>query len=98
MHGYRALAVLVAYLIVYPVFSINGGYALVQSGKIRYKFGLSVSDLFEHMPYAMWYHERLTIKGKWVTDRDLGGWIFGPLIRLDRRYWHKTIFLFPDKS
>jgi hypothetical protein len=98
MHWYRALSVLAAYLLVYIVFSLFGSYAMVQSGKLRYRSGLSISDLFEYMPYAMWYHEMLLIDGSIVIDKDLGGWLYAPLIRLDRYYWHKTIYILPNES
>lgn len=37
-----ALGVLAAYVLVYVVLSLTGGYIFTQSGQVRYGFGLSV--------------------------------------------------------
>jgi hypothetical protein len=94
--GVMALAT--AYLGSYAVLSANGNWNWSQTGNKRYASGLAVSDVERwHPAYARW--ERYTsVDGSARSRGNIIGYIFSPLIRLDRAFWHPDKSLFELKS
>ncbi|MBN1918169.1 MAG: hypothetical protein JW889_09685 [Verrucomicrobia bacterium] len=82
---------LLLYVLSYGVLSLLGGYGYTQSGELRYDSGLSVSDLEMFQPlFARWQASFRKIDGSYVSRGNALGRFFSPLIRLDRRFVHRT--------
>ena len=82
---------LVLYVLSYVVLSLLGGYVFWQSGELRYKHGLSVSDIIHWEPSGCVYqHGFRDIHGETVSRGNILGYIYSPLIRLDRWLVHPT--------
>ena len=84
--------VLTAYLVSYLILSALGGYRFDQSGELRYaSAGLSVSDLVMWHPAGCWYQRRLRgITGDHTSRGNFLGYLYSPLIVLDRALVHRT--------
>lgn len=90
---YLILGLYIIYGSSYCIFSCYGGYRFSQSGSLRYSGGrgLSVSDIVEWSPQGCWYQENFrSITGKVVSRGNEWGYFYAPLIKLDRRFFHKT--------
>lgn len=81
----------VSYLGIYAAMSASGEYRPSPCGKIRHSSGLAVMDRTLWQPKGMYFVRRLDVQGRSKTDADLGGYIFAPLIVVDRANWHPTI-------
>lgn len=88
------------YVGIYCILSYYGGYYFNQSGKVRYRsMGLSVSDISTWNPKGGRYQARFkNIKGKYVSRGNDLGYIFSPLIMIDRKYFHPTETLIESKN
>ena len=93
-----ALGVLAAYVTVYLILSLSGGYIVTQSGQMRYGFGLSVSDVQQWQPRFASCQRFLQVDGSWTLHANLLGYVFAPLIFLDQTLVHRTIRLFDSES
>lgn len=88
--------VLLAYLGSYVAVSSAGGYDFSQSGRMRYGFGLSVSDVSIWHPAGVWWEPYVDVRGNGTSRGTILGYFYSPLIRLDRRYVHPTEQLFDE--
>ncbi|MDF1746485.1 MAG: hypothetical protein P1V19_22500 [Gimesia sp.] len=92
------------YVVTYIILSSLGGYYYNQSGKVRYRsIGLSVSDITTWNPKGCWYQAKFkNTKGIYVSRGNDLGYVFSPLIILDRKYFHPTQILIepehPDET
>ncbi|WP_298859154.1 hypothetical protein [uncultured Gimesia sp.] len=88
------------YVGTYIALSFFGGYYFNQSGKVRYRsMGLSVSDISTWNPKGCWYQaEFKNTKGISVSRGNDLGYLFSPLIILDRKYFHPTVILIKPKN
>ena len=86
------LICLVLYVGVYIVLSCLGGYYYNQSGKLRYPgILLAVSDISTWNPKGCWFQYRfINTHGESVSRGNDLGYLFAPLIMLDRRFFHPT--------
>ena len=83
--------ILLLYVVSYAVLSAAGGYALTQSGETRWSpTGLAVSDVLEWQPLGAKYHRQKSLRGGYLERENAIGHCYRPLIRLDRRFIHKT--------
>jgi hypothetical protein len=92
------LAAVALYIGTYAALSAAGQPVFSQTGQLRYSFGFAVSDVvIWDPPLAKWepFH---TIDGVDTSRGNLVGYFYSPLIRLDRRFWHPTQFLFATRS
>jgi hypothetical protein len=88
------LAAVALYIGSYAALSAAGQPVFSQTGHLRYSFGFAVSDVvIWDPPFAQWepFH---TIDGVDTSRGNFVGYLYSPLIRLDRRFWHPTRFLF----
>ena len=88
----KTIGILVAaYMGIYFILALFGGYRFDQSGTVRYVTGLSASDLEMWHPAIAWYQNDFQrLDGRITTRGNLLGYLFSPLIRLDRAMLHKT--------
>lgn len=96
-----AVGILLAvYVGTYITLSCLGGYYFNQSGKIRYRsMGLSVTDISTWNPKGCRFQYRFkNIKGEYVSRGNDLGYLFAPLIMLDRRFVHPTQVLFEPED
>lgn len=97
----RSLLVLIVYLLCYFWNSKLGKYVVIPSGETRSAFGnpslVSMPDLAVWTPRFGRFESYLTIKGESAVRATTVGYIFCPLIYLDRRYFHKS-FRVTDKQ
>ena len=89
-----ALGASAAYVLVYVVLSVSGGYIWTQSGQVRYGHGLSVSDLQQWQPRFAFYQWFRQVDGAWTLRANFLGYVFAPLILLDQSLVHRTVQLF----
>ena len=78
--------IVLVYCIGYAINSINGGYGKVPEidGRDRYAGGLAMATAIKWKP----------VLGNWlVHDGDYWGFVFYPLLMLDRTYWHETHYI-----
>lgn len=87
-------ALLLLYIASYVVLSAMGSYRWSQSGRLRYSFGLSVTDIEIWSPRGMTWEPFRNIYGADTTRGDLLGYLYSPLIALDRAWLHPTIKIF----
>tara|TARA_R110002049_G_scaffold201707_1_gene372427 strand:- start:800 stop:1138 length:339 start_codon:yes stop_codon:yes gene_type:complete len=91
---------LVLYVGVYITLSCLGGYYFNQSGKVRYRsMGLAVSDISTWTPKGCRFQYRFkNTRGEYVSRGNEPGYLFAPLIMLDRRFFHPTEVLIESKN
>ena len=94
------LICLIFYVGVYIVLSCLGGYYFNQSGKVRYhSIGLAVSDISTWTPKGCWFQYRFkNTRGEYVSRGNELGYLFAPLIMLDRRFFHPTEVLIAPEN
>jgi peptidoglycan/LPS O-acetylase OafA/YrhL len=93
-----ALGVLAAYVLVYVVLSLTGGYIFTQSGQVRYGFGLSVSDLQQWQPRFAFCQRFRQVDDSWTLRANFLGYVFAPMILLDQTLVHRTVRLFDPET
>jgi len=98
----RSLVILFLALVVYVgsycCLSACGGYYFGQSGRVRYNFGFAVSDVsMWHAKFTRWQRFQNN-RGEEVTRGNTLGYLYCPMIILDRRLVHQTRPLFDDGS
>jgi hypothetical protein len=88
------VAVVACYFLGYVLNSYFGSYRWTASGHSRRAFGvptlISSLDTKTWFPAIGGFDVYLTIHGQEATRGDLVGYVFSPLIRLDRRYFHRS--------
>jgi hypothetical protein len=83
------VAVLI-YMGSYCCLSACGGYQFRQSGRVRYGFGLSVSDVSIWQPKFLRWQRFTNTRGEEVIRGNIFGYLFCPLIVVDRWLIHPT--------
>jgi len=80
------------YLSIYVILSLNGQYQPRPTGKFRMNggAGLAYMDAMTWEPKWLVLYKWAGVDRKNNTDANTGGYIFYPLIYLDRLYWHET--------
>jgi hypothetical protein len=79
------------YIATYAILSMMGGYRFDQSGLVRYGGALSASDLEMWHPWGAWFQaDFVDVEGKTTSRGNAVGYLFSPLIRVDRALIHKT--------
>ena len=92
-----ATALAILYVGSYAILSVRGEYVWSQTGKLRYNFGLSVTDIVIWDPAAAHWEPFRDIHGNDTSRGELVGYFYSPLIRLDRKWWHPSHELFTDE-
>ena len=82
------------YIGSYIVFSCLGDYVPTQSGEMRYKMGLSVTDIHLWKPKFVYGQLFRTIRGKLTYHGNVLGFIYAPLVIIDQKFCHKTKRIF----
>ena len=88
-------ALLVVYVGSYVVLSARGDWYWSQTGKLRYDFGFAVSDVERWFPARAHWEPFRDIHGDDTSRGDLPGYLFSPLIRIDRAWIHPDRQVFP---
>jgi len=97
-HRTKQTAILLfVYLGTYVYFTSGGEYEFSQSGKPRYSFGLSVSDVSIWHPRFLHWELFHNIQGKSTSRGSTLGYYYSPLIIIDRLWCHPTRQLFADE-
>jgi hypothetical protein len=88
------MVLLGTYVGSYLAMASRGGWYWSQTGRHRYNFGFSVTDVERWFPaYAHWEPFR-DIYGSEGSRGNLAGYFYSPLIRLDRAWFHPDRLLF----
>ncbi len=91
------LSLLIGYVVTYVALSAAGGWRYSQTGRLRYAFGFAASDVIRWQPAWAWWEPFRDVSGHDTSRGNLQGYIFSPLIRLDRRWFHPDREVFgPD--
>ena len=79
------------YVVSYLCLTLRGAWYFTQSGELRYKWGFAVSDLAEWRPQGLWWQANYKFfDGTEGSRGNTLGYLYSPLIALDRTVWHKT--------
>ncbi len=89
------LLLLVVYIGSYAALSAAGGRQMSQTGKLRYGFGLAVTDVERWQPAWAYWEPFRDVSGEDTSRGNFPGYIYSPLIRMDRRLFHPDRNLFP---
>jgi hypothetical protein len=92
--GRIALAAALLYLMSYVVLSALGAYRPDISGRMRWAGGMGLTDCEFWQPLGMYHKGYLSVGGTRRTSADPAGWLYAPLISVDRAWVHKTHFYF----
>ncbi len=87
---FAVVAGLLFYIGSYSCLSLSGQYAWSQSGRVRYAFTLSVSDISIWQPKFLYWQRFINVKGEKTTRGNFVGYVYCPLIMLDRWWVHPT--------
>ena len=87
---------LAVYILSYVILSFCGAYEFGQSGKMRYNFGLSVSDIQQWQPRYARCRIFTQVDGTTTFQANPLGYVFAPAIFLDQRFFHPTKRLFDE--
>ena len=83
------------YVVCYAVLSLLGQWQMVTSGERRYsQTGLGAIDTQEWQPKGLLFRRWNGTDGKSRTDGNLCGYVYFPLIFLDRACVHRTVKFF----
>mgnify|MGYP000745972921 CR=1 FL=1 len=74
----------------YCSLSACGEYCFSQSGRVRYSFGLSISDISIWHPRFLQWQRFTTVRGEKTTRGNFLGYAYSPLIAIDRSFVHPT--------
>jgi hypothetical protein len=92
---FRIVVGLLLYVASYSILSFNGRYLMRPSGEVRYRSsGMAAFDLFLWHPTAVNWERRRSVSGEFIIDADLLGWLYFPLLAMDRRWVHPTVNIF----
>ena len=81
------------YIAAYAVLSSFGSYYGLQSGTLRYYFGLSVTDRLIWQPAIIRGRMFTNLDGNKVYQANLAGYFFRPFLIFDQKFVHKTIVM-----
>jgi hypothetical protein len=75
------------YFLLYLVLSWFGGWHFSQTGKVRYQgAGLAASDVVRFSPAGVRWERFTTIGNEEITRANLLGYIYSPLLRVERTW------------
>lgn len=81
--------ILLLYVGTYIALSFTGGYRVASTGNARIPLlSVSIPDSQQWQPKYLELEVMKTGSGSWTTNGNLGGYIFSPLILIDRKLWH----------
>jgi hypothetical protein len=87
--------VIALYVGSYLPLSATGDWYYSQTGDHRYGFGLAMSDIIRWQPrWASWEPFR-DVEGHRTSRGNPLGYLYSPLIRLDRKWFHQDRDIFP---
>ena len=86
--GMLGVLLIAAYVGSYFVLSMRGEWRWSQTGRLRYTFGLAVSDVERWFPAGVYWEPFRDIEGVDTSRGDLLGYFYSPLVRADRAYVH----------
>jgi len=92
------LSALAAYVVSYVILSLCGAYEFGQSGKMRYSFGLSVSDIEQWQPRFVHCRIFQQVDGTTTLQANPLGYVFAPAILLDQKLFHPTKWIFDESK
>jgi len=92
------LSALAAYVVSYVILSLCGAYEFGQSGKMRYSFGLSVSDIEQWQPRFVRCRIFQQVDGTRTLQANPLGYVFAPAILLDQKLFHRTKWIFDESK
>lgn len=87
---------IIAYFGLYFFLSCIGSYMPSQSGKIRYTGGISMTDIEIWQPKFITFKTYYSVDGSKSIKANIGGYLFYPLILIDRNTVHKTVSYFEE--
>ncbi|HEY2589212.1 MAG TPA: hypothetical protein VGI81_25940 [Tepidisphaeraceae bacterium] len=79
----------VVYVGSYVAMSAGGQWTWSQSGRLRYSFGLSVTDVIRWQPALAHWEQFYDISGNDTSRGNVMGYLYSPLIQLDRSFVHR---------
>lgn len=83
----------VIYVISYIFLSLSGEYYISMTGEIRNSAGFALIDCQEWGPKFLAFDVYKDVSGRLaLRGWNIGGLIYSPLIVIDRKFWHKTIY------
>ena len=89
---------LLGYVGSYVALSARGGWYWSQTGRVRYTFGFAMTDVVRwHPAWARWEPFR-DVHGRDTSRGNLAGYLYSPLIRLDRAWVHRDHELFAESN
>lgn len=89
---------LLVYVGSYVALSACGGWYWAQTGRVRYTFGLAMTDAVRwHPAWARWEPFR-DVRDRDTSRGNLAGYLYSPLIRLDRAWVHRDHELFAESK
>jgi hypothetical protein len=89
---------LAAYVGSYAVMSAAGDYQASQSGRLRYVTGPAVTDVYHWQPAMAYWQPFRDIRGNDTSHGNLLGYVYSPLIRLDRKWRHPSVYIFDEPA
>ena len=84
-----ALGGLFAYVGAYVPLSCSGAYRVDMSGRQRWSSGLALMDAEFWQPKWMYFRTYTDVRGDAVSSGNLLGWLYSPLIMIDRAWVHE---------
>ncbi len=96
IHRFFILLFFSAYLGLYIFLSYLGDYTPSQSGKRRHSGGISITDLEVWQPKFIVLNTYYSVDGLRSVKANIGGYLFYPLILIDRNTVHKTVSYFEE--
>ena len=87
---FTVLTAVLLYVGSYCCLSVSGEYYFGQSGRVRYGFGLSFSDISIWHPRFLQWQRFTSVGGEETTRGNILGYIYCPLIEFDRWLVHPT--------
>lgn len=96
--AFKIAIILAIYVGSYSILSANGQYYGRPSGKRRLSFGWAITDLYVWFPAGMTWERRKSISGDYVIDADPPGWVYLPLLLIDRKWVHPTGHYFDSED
>ncbi|MBL8818568.1 MAG: hypothetical protein JNL58_21245 [Planctomyces sp.] len=93
----QAAIALFVYVGTYVYFTSAGQYDFSQSGKVRYSFGISASDVSIWQPRFLDWQTFQNVHGQSTSRGSTLGYYYAPLIFIDRLWFHPTRTVIAEK-
>jgi hypothetical protein len=89
-----AVCALLLYVGSYVALSAAGEYRPSQTGKLRFRGGWSVTDVYHWQPAGAVWEPFRDVTGHDTSRGNILGYLYSPMIRLDRAWRHPSQYLF----